>query len=384
MSEAGDSTGRSSSTSPGCASSGCDQALAVTLPAAVAEEAGAILMEVFGPFEEVRGPSAGSGTDEVTLVFYPVTTQTSLDAPASPRVGSQDLPSPAEVLALLPHDLQQPGVVRVESSEVARDWVDGWKTHFRPIVTGLVRIRPPWEAPLGSPPAGLVEVVINPGLGFGTGLHPTTRGTLRLLQEERSATAGPGSAESGDGRSEPDAASAEGAGRGRLLDAGTGSGVLAIAAARLGWRPIVAFDNDLVALVSARENVEVNDVAEIVELLEAGVGEMLPAWSNEATVLANMTLEPVLALLDRVAAAGSAGRPRRVVVSGILACAQEQELLRAAHRMGLTPGRRVYEAEWVSLELLPASAAESPPGPPPSAESRSGPSPDSPLPATEE
>ncbi len=374
MSAAGHSTGRSSSTSPGCDPSGCDQALSVTVPAAEADEAGAILMDAFGPFEEVRGPGAGSGTDEVTLVFYPAAAQTSLDARAPLPAGVGRLPSPAEVLSLLPRHLQKPGVVRVESSEVSREWVDGWKTHFRPIVTGLVRIRPPWEAPLGSPPVGLVEVVINPGLGFGTGLHPTTRGTLRLLQEEQPAAAGPGSAQPGGGRSGPDIGSAEGSGRGRLLDAGTGSGVLAIAAAGLGWRPIVAFDNDPVALVSARENVEVNGVAEIVELREAGVGEMLPAWSNEATVLANMTLEPVLALLDRVAAAGSAGRPRRMVVSGILAGAQEQELLRAAHRVGFTSGRRVYETEWVSLELLPASSAESPPGP----------SPESPPLATEE
>ena len=384
MSAAGHSTGRSSSTSPGCDPSGCDQALAVTLPAAVAEEAGAILMEAFGPFEEVRGPSAGSGADEVTLVFYPATAQTSLDARAPLSAGVCRLPSPAEVLALLPHDLQKPGVVRVESSEVSRDWVDGWKTHFRPIVTGLVRIRPPWEAPMDSPPAGLVEVVINPGLGFGTGLHPTTRGTLRLLQEEQTWRRWARLCAAWGRPLRVGRRKRGGTGRGRLLDAGTGSGVLAIAAAGLGWRPIVAFDNDPVALVSARENVEVNGVAEIVELREAGVGEMLPAWSNEATVLANMTLEPVLALLDGVAAAGSAGRPRRMVVSGILAGAQEQELLRAAHRVGLTPGRRVYEAEWVSLELLPASSAESPSGSPPFAEPTPGPSPDSPLPATEE
>ena len=310
-------------------SAGCDRALSVTVPAAVAEEAGAILMDVLGPFEEVRGSDAGCGTGEVTLVFYPGTALT-----------------PAEVLALLPHHLQKPGVVRVESREVARDWVDGWKAHFQPIVIGLVRIRPPWEPPSDSPPAGLVEVVINPGLGFGTGQHPTTRGTLRLLQEEH-----------------PVVESRGGACPGRLLDAGTGSGVLAIAAAGLGWTPIVAFDNDPVALVSARENVEVNGAAEIVELREAGIEEMLPAWLKEATVLANMTLEPVLALLDRVAAAGFAGRPRRMVVSGILAGAQEQELLRAAHHAGLTSGRRVYEDEWVSLELLPTPSAESPPGP---------------------
>ena len=99
----------------------------------------------------------------------------------------------------------------------------------------------PNEAGALAPPAAeakppLVDVVINPGLGFGTGLHPTTRGTLLLLQEgiDRRAPA--------RGPAPPRAA-------GPLVDVGTGSGILAIAAAKLGWAPVVALDNDPVALV---------------------------------------------------------------------------------------------------------------------------------------
>ena len=193
-----------------------------------------------------------------------------------------------------------------------------------------------------------MEVVINPGLGFGTGLHPTTRGTLRLLQEGTRRAAG--------SAAEPAARSQAGcvAGRGSLVDVGTGSGILAIAAAKLGWAPVVALDNDPVALVSARENAAANGVQDDVEIHEVDAVGADERWFAEATVLANMTLEPVSLLVRRLA--GGAARPRRLVVSGILAGSQEERLIFTARESGFTPGARVYEEEWVSLELLPEPA----------------------------
>lgn len=371
-------------------SGGADRALVVTVPAAWAEEVGAILMETLGLFEEVpeieTTHEAGKAGDvaSVRLVFYPDTVSDPVaswvaasgcaPAPGSSSAPStepallakSDLPSPEDVLSMLPVDLRASGMVRIEYHEVVRDWVDGWKDHFRPIVIGRVRIRPPWEPVLEAGPVGLVEVIINPGLGFGTGLHPTTRGTLQLLQAEDAVdddAATPSAAPSAPIASEDAGATAtpstsvrsvaDRRGRGRLLDAGTGSGVLSIAAAKLGWGPIVAFDNDPLALVSARENVDENGVAGTVTLLEAGVGEISAEWTAGATVVANMTLDPVLGLLDRLAAFGAEGRPNCLVVSGILAGAQEHQLLRIADELGFAPGRRLYEAEWVSLELLP-------------------------------
>jgi ribosomal protein L11 methyltransferase len=252
-------------------------------------------------------------------------------AAAAEVSGAARLPACQEVLTLLPEEMRASGLVEVETVEVGRDWVDGWKDHFKPIVVDRVLIRPPWESALEASAsgvsAGLVEVVINPGLGFGTGLHPTTRGTLRLLQDES-----PG---------------------GPVLDAGTGSGVLAVAAAKLGWGPIVAFDNDPVALISARENVESNGVGAVVTLLQAEAEELRPEWSLGATVLANMTLEPVLTLLGRLEAAGPCGPAAPPGGFGHLGGAQEQQLLRAATEGGFTAGRRVYETEWVSMALVP-------------------------------
>ncbi len=297
-----------------------DRSVRVRVPESLAEQAGAILMDVLGPFEEEGG---------AVLVFYPPT-----DGPSTRE----------ELLPLLPAAFAEPGVLLVETGSVPRDWVEGWREHFPPIVIGAVRIRPPWEPPLHGEAAsapGLIDVVINPGLGFGTGLHPTTRGTLMLLQEGLGA--GPaGRATTPSGAS---------GGLGRLVDVGTGSGILAIAAAKLGWKPVIALDNDPVALVSARENVAENGVQNEVEIHEADVESAEAGWFAGATVLANMTLEPVSLLLRRLGA--TAPRPRRLVVSGILAGGQEDQIMLAAHESGFALGRRLYEEEWVSMELLP-------------------------------
>jgi ribosomal protein L11 methyltransferase len=286
-----------------------DVAVRVTVAAGWADIVGVVLMDSLGTYAE---EPASEGA--VTLSFYPV------DA----------VPSQAELLALLPAEAVAQACITVRHESVPRDWVDGWKDHFHPAVIGRVRVRPPWEPPRADE-ADQVDVVINPGLAFGTGLHPTTRGTLTLLQEGMAA-----------------------GGRGPLVDAGTGSGILAIAAAKLGWGPVIAFDNDAVALVSAHENIERNGVARLVQMHECGLEEAPLAWFEGATVLANLTLEPVLLLLRRLHAA----RPLLLVVSGVLAGAQEDRLAREAAALGFAVGRRLYEAEWVSMGLAPASPGE--------------------------
>jgi ribosomal protein L11 methyltransferase len=163
-----------------------------------------------------------------------------------------------------------------------------------------------------------------------------------------------------------DAEEGTGGSLGRLADVGTGSGILAIAAVKMGWRPVIAFDIDPAAVSCARGNVAANGVADRVRVWEAGVEEAEAGWFEKATVLANMTLEPVLELLRRLApgagspvapgtAPGAAGLdpPRRLVVAGILAGAQEEQVVAAAQRCGFVPGGRLYEAEWVSMELFP-------------------------------
>jgi ribosomal protein L11 methyltransferase len=160
---------------------------------------------------------------------------------------------------------------------VADGWEDAWRDFHHGVEIGPLWVGPPWE----EPPAGAHAVVIDPGRAFGTGAHPTTRLALELLAEQP---------------------------RGSLLDAGCGSGVLAIAAARLGFRPVIAGDHDPEAVDVARENAARNGVEVELSALDAVAGE-LPAAE---VVVANIALEVVEALAARVHCS-------RLVLSGYLA-----------------------------------------------------------------
>jgi ribosomal protein L11 methyltransferase len=115
--------------------------------------------------------------------------------------------------------------VRVE--DVPEGWESEWKRFHRPVEVGSLWIGPPWE----EPRPGLIAVVIDPGLAFGTGGHPTTRLCLELLSSLEPTS---------------------------LLDVGCGSGVLSIAAYKLGYRPVTAIDVDEAAVEATRRNAEAN------------------------------------------------------------------------------------------------------------------------------
>jgi ribosomal protein L11 methyltransferase len=117
----------------------------------------------------------------------------------------------------------------VAAEEVAEGWEDGWCAFHRGVRIGRCWVGPPWE----EPPADAIAVVIDPGRAFGTGAHATTRLCLELLQEVEPTS---------------------------LLDVGCGSGVLSVAAAKLGFAPVSAVDLDEVALEVTRENAAANGV----------------------------------------------------------------------------------------------------------------------------
>ncbi|MCZ7661619.1 MAG: 50S ribosomal protein L11 methyltransferase [Thermoleophilia bacterium] len=285
---------------------GADPAVRVSLPASVAETAGATLMDLLGPFQEM-----GEG-DQRHLLFYPF------------RYGAGYVPDEV-ILTALPPETRVNRVVSIERVLVPGGWEEGWKDHFHPVSIGRLYVRPPWEAePPRDPARPLLDIVLSPGMAFGTGLHPTTRGVLELLQDAPAS--------------------------GPLLDAGVGSGILAIAAAKLGYAPVRALDNDPLAVEAARTNAAANEVEVEVHLM--GADEIPREWAEGGTVLANITLEPVRGLVRRLSALAAA--PVRLVVSGILAGEQELEAVLTAWEAGLVPVRRVYEAEWVSMDLRSA------------------------------
>jgi ribosomal protein L11 methyltransferase len=158
------------------------------------------------------------------------------------------------------------------------DWMASIRAFHRPFDVGPLHVRPPWTPP---DPAAL-DVVVDPGMAFGTGQHATTHGCLELLAARP---------------------------RGSVLDVGCGSGILAIAAVRLGHAPVLAVDFDPDAVDAARANAAANGVAIEVALADAG-REPLPAAD---LVLANITLTTLLELAGRL----PDPPPAAIVASGV-------------------------------------------------------------------
>jgi ribosomal protein L11 methyltransferase len=151
------------------------------------------------------------------------------------------------------------------AAEVPADWSEAWKRFHKPIRIGPLWIGPPWE----QPDSDALVIVLDPGRAFGTGSHPTTRLCLALLLE-RSRTS--------------------------LLDLGCGSGILGVAAAKLGFAPVTGIDLDPDAVAATTENARANGVevaARRVDFLE----EELP---TAGLTVANVTLEAVEAVARRV------------------------------------------------------------------------------------
>jgi ribosomal protein L11 methyltransferase len=181
-------------------------------------------------------------------------------------------------------------LVDVTTSELPDDWAQRWRSFHAALDVGPLRVRPPWEPPR----AGALDVVIDPGQAFGTGAHPTTRLTLELLT----------ALEPKDGP---------------LADWGCGSGVLAVAAAKLGFAPVFACDHDPAALQATREAAAANGVT--VETTRADLRRAPGPWAP--VVLANL-VRPLLLEL-----AGHLGEPPRDLIVSGLEAGEEDEVVAA-------------------------------------------------------
>ncbi len=211
------------------------------------------------------------------------------------------------------------GLVDVTTSSVPDDWADRWTDFHRPIeVSGRIGVRPSWW----DAKPGLIDVVVDPGRAFGTGGHPTTRLSLELLVEL---------AEAGEST-------------GPIADWGTGSGVLAISAGKLGWGPVTACDREPAALEAAKANARANGVE--IEIEPVDVREGPPPVAP--TVIANLTanlLEDCARHLDVAELL-----PRTLVCSGML----EEEIDRVAGAFsssGLRESARRVQGDWAALLL---------------------------------
>jgi ribosomal protein L11 methyltransferase len=185
------------------------------------------------------------------------------------------------------------------AQDVAADWRDRWKAFHRPVRVGPLWIGPPWE----DLPPDATAVVIEPGRAFGTGAHPTTQLCVELLLELE---------------------------RGSVVDLGCGSGVLAIAAAKLGYAPVLALDSDEHAVEATRANARANGVELQAEVADVVAGEL----PRTDVALANITRPTLEELAPRL---GS----HLLVASGYLPTA-ETELAGYRHV------RRVTRDSWAA------------------------------------
>lgn len=226
------------------------------------------------------------------------------------------------------------GTVEVVATEIPDDWADRWRDFHKPLlVGGRLWLRPSWEEPRD----GTIDVVVDPGQAFGTGAHPTTRLCLGFLLELEAA----------------------GEASGPLTDLGTGSGVLGIAAAKLGWDPVSGYDHEEPALEAAAANASVNGVE--LHLQRTNLREQLPDLAP--TVVANMTAPVLSAVAAQLGnREGNRGRDRRsllavapptphtLLCSGLLH--PELEATAAAFApAGLSEVERRVDGDWAALLL---------------------------------
>jgi ribosomal protein L11 methyltransferase len=252
--------------------------------------------------------------------------------------------SPGELPALPDLEAAVGGaLVEISTSELAEDWQERWKRFHRPTLIEAPRladgaersvpdlhVRPPWEAPAASAGGRVQDIVIDPGQAFGTGAHATTRLCLQLLLEL--ATLG-----------RPD---------GALLDVGTGSGLLAIAGARLGFAPVLGLDHERESVQAASDNAACNAVevevrhfdlrSQPLPFLDATQGPR-----RSVVVVANL-LRPLLLELERK----MFNAPSHLLAGGLLREEADEVAGAFAGRLGLCERERRESGDWAALWMV--------------------------------
>lgn len=198
---------------------------------------------------------------------------------------------------------------------VEKDWSEEWKRQIRPVTVGRLWVGPPWE----KPPKDKVCLFIEPKMAFGTGDHPTT--SLCLAAVDDFCAAHP---------------------KCSVLDVGTGTGVLAFAAKKLGAGKVVGTDNDPIAVELAKECAEENGLDGIA-LSGTPLDQVKGTFD---LVLANILANTLIALAPKLAPKVG----RRLVLAGVLV-PQADEVTRAFTALGLTPAGRTVRGEWIRLDF---------------------------------
>ncbi|HLS88165.1 MAG TPA: 50S ribosomal protein L11 methyltransferase [Sphingobacteriaceae bacterium] len=261
--------------------------------------------------------------------------------PAGPA-GEEQWAALQDRLRSLAHVFGAPVYERAVREEVApTDWAEAWKQFYGPLPVGRgLVIVPTWLRSTYRNETGRQPIYLDPGLAFGTGEHTTTQQALQMLED----AVAPGCP--------------------RVLDVGTGSGILAIAAARLGARAVLGLDIDPVAVAVARENIAFNQLDERIRVEQADVALVEPArlapwWPDgdaqdpRADVVVSNILLPVL--VERAAPLSALVRPGGcLILAGVLSKEQER-LERAFTVQGMACVETRRDGQWLAARFEPAA-----------------------------
>jgi len=202
------------------------------------------------------------------------------------------------------------------------DWAEAWKAHYLPLRIGRkLYIHPLWIEADTAP--GDVVISLDPGMAFGTGTHPSTQLCLEALED----------------LTQPGA---------RVLDLGSGSGILAIGAAKLGASHVLALDIDPVAVEVAQKNIEQNGVADKITIQEGSLDNVVTSARRFDLIVVNILAKIIIQMCDQHL--GDVVRPGgHAIFSGIIHD-QANEVEAALCRTGLEPYARRQESDWVLIE----------------------------------
>ncbi len=221
-----------------------------------------------------------------------------------------------------------------------QNWMEAWKPHYKPILIGQrLLILPAW---LESPEPKRISIKIDPGMAFGTGTHPTTQLCLELMEkyfDDRPQTIGH---QSSSIVHRPWSA----------IDVGCGSGILSIAAIKLGAKTVLGMDIDIEAVKNSRENADTNGVGEELILGQGSVTEVLSGsfpFKSAPLVVANI-LAPIIIRLFDAGLAELVEPNGEIILSGILAH-QAENVIEAAQAKGLKRSDKRQIGDWVALSL---------------------------------
>jgi ribosomal protein L11 methyltransferase len=218
--------------------------------------------------------------------------------------------------------------------------MEAWKQYYKPILIGQrLLILPAW---MESPEPSRIAIKIDPGMAFGTGTHPTTQLCLELMEkvfEELTADGRPQTTDTAVRR--PPSA---------VIDVGCGSGILSIAALKLGAEQALGMDIDSESIVNSRENADTNEVGDELILGVGSVQEILDGTFkfNQASLVVANILAPVIVRLFDAGMADLIEENGSIVLSGIL-LEQEQSVVEAGQAKGLRMNERRQMSDWVAL-----------------------------------